>query len=185
MQACLRDHAGATHCFRCRRQVGFPRTFREITAVVSDATTKDISRAFKFIVDKCGERTEYVSPADYVRRFCSHLGLKNADMRAAEEMAEAAVPKSQAASGADMQLQPWDGRSPLSVAAAVIYAITSLPRASKHLSAADIAQAAAIAESTVRSTYRDLHTAIGRLVPSWWASHADLARLPQPHQGGA
>lgn len=73
--------------------MGFPRTFKEITAVVSDASHKDISKAFKFIVEKCGEKVDFVGPADFVRRFCSHLGLNNTDMRAAEEMAEAALPK--------------------------------------------------------------------------------------------
>ena len=40
----------------------------------------------------------------------------------------------------DAQLRPWDGKSPASVAGAVIYAICSLPNAAKHCSAADIAQ---------------------------------------------
>ena len=71
----------------------------------------------------------------------------------------------------------------MSVAAGVIYLITSLPRASKRVGAAAIAQAANIAETTVRLTYRDLYTAAASLVPPWFAGSADLARLPQPYQG--
>jgi transcription initiation factor TFIIIB Brf1 subunit/transcription initiation factor TFIIB len=60
------------------------------------------------------------------------------------------------ASAGNAQQRAWDGRSPVSVAAGVIYLIASLPRASKRVSAAAIAQAANIAETTVRLTYRCL-----------------------------
>ena len=69
-----------------------PRTFKEITAVVSDASDKDIRRCFKLIVDRLGVKMEMVSPVQFVRRFCSHLGLSVRDIKAAEEMTEAAVP---------------------------------------------------------------------------------------------
>jgi transcription initiation factor TFIIB len=73
--------------------MGMHRTFKEITAVVSDATDKDIRRCFKLIVNQLGVKMDLVNPADYVRRFCSQLGLSQRDIKAAEEMAEAAVPR--------------------------------------------------------------------------------------------
>lgn len=122
-------------------------------------------------------------------------------------------------------LRPWDGKSPASVAGAVIYAICSLPTAAKHCSAADIAQVlqtsflastysksiahtdrkctfarhpsqisrlqrtsnlsrvmvvqvAAVAEGTVRSTYKDMYVYMAELVPSWFASQKELHQLP-------
>jgi hypothetical protein len=43
-------------------------------------------------------------------------------------------------------LQPWDGKSPLSIAAALLLLVTSLPRATQHPSAAAIAAASGVAE---------------------------------------
>ena len=39
-------------------------------------------------------------------------------------------------------------------------------------------QAAAVAEGTVRSTYKDMHVYMTELVPSWFASEKDLQNLP-------
>ena len=45
------------------------------------------------------------------------------------------------------QLKPWDGKSPLSVAAALLFLITSLPRATKHPTALAVAEASGVAEA--------------------------------------
>ncbi len=39
-------------------------------------------------------------------------------------------------------------------------------------------QAAAVAEGTVRSTYKDMHVYMTELVPQWFASEKDLQNLP-------
>lgn len=39
-------------------------------------------------------------------------------------------------------------------------------------------QAAAVAEGTVRSTYKDMYLYMAELVPSWFASQKELQRLP-------
>ena len=39
-------------------------------------------------------------------------------------------------------------------------------------------QAAAVAEGTVRSTYKDMHVYMIELVPPWFASEKDLQSLP-------
>ena len=50
------------------------------------------------------------------------------------------------------QLKPWDGKSPISIAAAVLYLITSLPRATRHPTTLAIAEASGVAE--VRNALR-------------------------------
>lgn len=87
------------HVMLSCRQVGFPRTFKEMEAVVAEGSIKDIKRCYRLITKQMDEKMEMVTPADYVRRFCSHLGLTQRDMKAAEEMAEAAVPRNPAAAG--------------------------------------------------------------------------------------
>lgn len=84
---------------------------------------------------------------------------------------------------AHMRARAWDGKSPLSIAAAVIYTVCLLPQASKQVSPGDIAQAAGVAEGTVRNTYRDLFPDAATLVPAWFLDEhfTDLRRLPQPH----
>ena len=44
------------------------------------------------------------------------------------------------------QLKPWDGKSPISIAAAVLYLITSLPRATQHPTSLAVAEASGVAE---------------------------------------
>lgn len=85
-------------------------------------------------------------------------------------------------SAADARKRAWDGKSPLSIAAAVIYTITLLPQASKHVSAAMVAQAAGVSEGTVKNVYKDLYTEITTLVPAWFVDEQrqDLITLPQP-----
>lgn len=87
----------------------------------------------------------------------------------------------------DARARLWDGKSPVSIAAGVIYTICLLPQASKAVSPADIAQAAGVAEGTVRNTYRDLYADVATLVPAWFldAHRLDLRRLPQPHSAAA
>ena len=49
-------------------------------------------------------------------------------VQAASEVAEVACPR--AGTRENGQLKPWDGRSPLSIAAAIIYLVTRLPKVS-------------------------------------------------------
>ncbi|KAK9837177.1 hypothetical protein WJX81_008700 [Elliptochloris bilobata] len=160
------------------RQESNPRTFKEICAVVSNASKKDIGRCYKFITKELEQDMGTIHAADYMRRFGSRLGLANKDMQAAEEAAHIACPRDGRPMGG--QLKPWDGKSPLSIAAALLYLITSLPRATQHPTALAVADASGVAEVTVRGTYRDLYPEAAGLVPSWFATPAEVASLPLP-----
>ena len=60
--------------------------------MVADAGQKEIAKCYKFLVNVIKEKVEMVTPASLVRRFCAVLGLGAREMKAAEEMARAAVP---------------------------------------------------------------------------------------------
>ncbi|KAK6925581.1 Transcription factor TFIIB, cyclin-like domain [Dillenia turbinata] len=95
----------------------------EICSVANGATRKDIGRAREFIVKQLelemGEMGT-IHAGDFLRRFCSHLGMSNQAVKAAQE----AVQKSE-----EIDIR----RSPISVAAVVIYMITQLSEDKKLL----------------------------------------------------
>lgn len=70
-----------------------PGTFKEILLVATDTTKKDVARSFNIITKKMEhfESTSHVM--DFMRRFCTQLGLKHSDVVVAEEFALAACPR--------------------------------------------------------------------------------------------
>ncbi|KAB5524893.1 hypothetical protein DKX38_022642 [Salix brachista] len=73
------------------RQENKARTVKEICSVVTGATKKEIGRAKEFIVKhlevEMGQSMEMgtIHAADYLRRFCSNLGMTNQAVKAAHE----------------------------------------------------------------------------------------------------
>ncbi|GMY16246.1 transcription initiation factor IIB-like [Fagus crenata] len=153
------------------RQEDKPRTVKEICSVANGATKKEIGRAKEFIVKQLevemGQSMEMgtIHAGDFLRRFCSHLGMTNQAVKAAQE----AVQKSE-----ELDIR----RSPISVAAAVIYMITQLSDDKKLLK--DISLSTGVAEGTIRNSYKDLHPYAARLIPSWYAKEEDLRNLCSP-----
>ncbi|EOY09191.1 Cyclin-like family protein isoform 2, partial [Theobroma cacao] len=103
-----------------------PRTVKEICSVANGATKKEIGRAKEYIVKQLGLETGQsvemgtIHAGDFMRRFCSNLGMNNQAVKAAQE----AVQKSE-----EFDIR----RSPISIAAAVIYIITQLSDDKKPL----------------------------------------------------
>ncbi|KAL2485481.1 Transcription initiation factor IIB-2 [Abeliophyllum distichum] len=153
------------------RQEDKPRTVKEICSVANGATKKEIGRAKEFIVKQLeiemGQSIEMgtIHAGDFLRRFCSHLGMTNQAVKAAQE----AVQKSE-----ELDIR----RSPMSIAAAVIYIITQLSDDKKLLR--DIAPATGVAEGTIRNSYKDLYSYTSRIVPSWYATEDAIRHLPSP-----
>lgn len=153
------------------RQEDKPRTVKEICSVANGATKKEIGRAKEYIVKQLevemGQSMEMgtIHAGDFLRRFCSHLGMTNQAVKAAQE----AVQKSE-----EIDIR----RSPISVAAAVIYMITQLSDDKKLLK--DISVATGVAEGTIRNSYKDLYPHASRLIPSWYAKEEDLRNLCSP-----
>ncbi|KAL0359552.1 UNVERIFIED_CONTAM: Transcription initiation factor IIB [Sesamum angustifolium] len=108
------------------RQEGKPRTVKEICSIVAGATKKEIGRAKEFIVKQLkvemGESMEMgtIHAGDYLRRFCSNLGMSNEEVKAVQETVQKA---------GDFDIR----RSPISIAAAIIFMITQLSDSKKPL----------------------------------------------------
>ncbi|KAE8037198.1 hypothetical protein FH972_009808 [Carpinus fangiana] len=153
------------------RQEDKPRTVKEICSVANGATKKEIGRAKEYIVKQLevemGQSMEMgtIHAGDFLRRFCSHLGMSNQAVKAAQE----SVQKSE-----ELDIR----RSPISIAAAVIYMITQLSDDKKLLK--DVSLATGVAEGTIRNSYKDLYPHAARLIPSWYAKEEDLKNLCSP-----
>ncbi|KAK1285967.1 Transcription initiation factor IIB [Acorus calamus] len=106
-----------------------------------------------------------IHAGDFLRRFCSHLGMNNKEVKAAQE----AVQKSE-----ELDIR----RIPVSVAAAIIYMITQLSDDKKLLR--DISLATGVAEGTIRNAYKDLYPHAAKLIPTSYAKEEDLRNLCRP-----
>lgn len=96
-------------------------------------------------------------------------------------------------------------RSPISIAAAVIYIITQLSDDKKPLKGktsflicrlprfctlfsmrfsdslqTDVSLATGVAEGTIRNSYKDLYPYLSKMLPSWYAQEEDLKNLSSP-----
>ncbi|VAI35078.1 unnamed protein product [Triticum turgidum subsp. durum] len=168
------------------RQEDRPRTVKEICSVANGATKKEIGRAKEFIVKQLevemGQSMEMgtIHAGDFLRRFCSTLGMNNTAVKAAQE----AVQRSE-----ELDIR----RSPISIAAAVIYMITQLSEdkkplkglntdPSRHLLSPSVCHCrrAGVAEGTIRNSYKDLYPYAARLIPNSYAKEEDLKNLCTP-----
>ncbi|KAL0437199.1 UNVERIFIED_CONTAM: Transcription initiation factor IIB-2 [Sesamum radiatum] len=178
------------------RQEDKPRTVKEICSVANGATKKEIGRAKEFIVKQLelemGQSVEMgtIHAGDFLRRFCSHLGMANQAVKAAQE----AVQKSEeldirflfsmpyvrifvlvatihlasaSASGNCLQLStlPWSD----------IASTTLWPFYLEYISLAT-----GVAEGTIRNSYKDLYPFASKIVPSWYAKEEDIRQLSNP-----
>ncbi|KAM7524497.1 hypothetical protein LguiA_014399 [Lonicera macranthoides] len=155
--------AAACIYIACRKE-GKPRTVKEICTIANGVTKKEIGKAKDLIVrqltDEMGPSMEMgtIHAEDYLRRFCSNLGMGNKEVKAVQE----AVQKSKE-------------RSPISVAAAVIYMITQLSNTKKPLK--DISVSTLVAENTIKNAYKDIYPHASRIVPDWFSRGNDLNKL--------
>ncbi|KAL7197471.1 hypothetical protein ACSBR2_020085 [Camellia fascicularis] len=155
----------------CRNE-GKPRTVKEICCVANGATKKEIGRAMEFIVKQLkmemGESMGMgtIHAGDYLRRFCSNLGMSHEELKCVQETVQ--------------KVQQIDiRRSPISIAAAIIYMITRLSSKNKPL-LQDIANATTVAESTIRNAYGDIYPHAAKIIPDWYAKEKDLEQLASP-----
>ncbi|KAK6151308.1 hypothetical protein DH2020_013943 [Rehmannia glutinosa] len=138
---------------------GKPRTVKEICSIVAGATKKEIGRAKEFIVKQLkvemGESMEMgtIHAGDYLRRFCSNLGMSNEEVKAVQETVQKA---------GDFDIR----RSPISIAAAIIFMITQLSDSKKPLR--DISIATTVAEGTIKNAYKDLYPHAAKIIPEWF-----------------
>lgn len=170
----------AAAIFIACRHSGVPRTFKEIWSLTS-VPKNEIGRTFKImekILLSAGIKVSHSSNDEYqttqtnaqdlMRRYCSHLGLSMPVTRAAEAIATKVDKEGTLA-----------GRSPISIAAAVIYMTSCLFK--EPLTASAIADKTGVSEGTIKTSYKFLYEARDKLVNPKWITdkEASMSDLPK------
>lgn len=190
------------------------RTFKEITAVMgSDVSKKEIGRCFKDLQQlkkealiKGGARGDALAssmnqtvqhPKEFVLSYCNDLKIDFKVKKAAEQIAINAKPQDRRVA--------WDGRTPTSIASAIVYITVMLeelrkddeavraaaagtgppPAGSPFARARAIADTAlqhvalvsSVAETTIKAAYKDLYPVIPELLPPKWLPAEDVPHL--------
>lgn len=125
----------------CRR-CSVPRTLDEI-AGVSKVTKKDVGRTYRFLARELKIKLAPTSPADYVPRFASKIGLSSEVQSKAIEIIE---------KSAELGLN--SGKGPTGVAAAALYIASVL--LGERKTQREIAEVAGVTEVTIRNRYKEL-----------------------------
>ncbi|XP_057538248.1 transcription initiation factor IIB-2-like [Amaranthus tricolor] len=161
--------------FVCRQEKN-PRTLKEICFVLEDGISamKSIVKENSYIEHHLNKNTPVIgenkiaSAADYVKRFCTNLGiLYDRDIKAAFEAA-------QNSEKIDIR------RSPPSLAAAMIYIVCFFLKKPKPLSLKNIAVVSSVAEGTIRSVCKDVKPHLPKIIPTWFAEKDELLKASFP-----
>lgn len=146
-----RDAVYAACLFIACRNEGMPRTYKELASVTAEgaAAKKEIGRLTTLIKKHLGDQGEgramdigVVRSTDYLRRFCSRLGLGHQDVRAAGDAVRRLEER------LDVR------RNPESIAAAIIYMVVQ--RAGGSKSVRDVSTATGVAEGTITAAHKEL-----------------------------
>jgi transcription initiation factor TFIIIB Brf1 subunit/transcription initiation factor TFIIB len=138
--------------FLASKEEGVPRTFKEI-AKETGITDTSIKKLYKVLIKQLpptGKRSSTVHPSDLVNRYCSKLELLPSIVALAQEIARKAAPK-------------LEGKSPSSIATASILLATESTDHKRH--EREIANAASIAQTTVRNVYKEMVLYKDELLP--------------------
>ena len=125
----------------CRR-CNVPRTLDEI-ASVSKASKKEVGRTYRFLARELDIKLAPTSPADYVPRFATKIGLSNEAETKAIEIIRKAKDKGLTS-----------GKGPTGVAAAALYIASVL--LGERKTQREVADASGVTEVTIRNRYREL-----------------------------
>lgn len=124
------------------KQEQSPRTFKEIS-ILTNVPKKEIGRSYKLISPHI-KNLIYITTDDIVARFCSHLNLSIEHQRIAVQISK------NINKGGFMT-----GKSPDSVAAAIIYMITYIFPTLKEIQR-DISHVTNVTDVTIKNTYKEL-----------------------------
>ncbi|KAK9677462.1 hypothetical protein RND81_11G144500 [Saponaria officinalis] len=166
-----------------------PRTVKEICSVIKESdynnnvAKKDVLKAKTLILKQLGENNNYnnnnnveigrtIRAGGIVKRFCYNLGINDV------QVLKAAVEAASNCEGEEVDIR----RSPVSVAAAVIYVIVQLNDSDSVARPLlkDIASVTNVAEGTIKNTYKDLFPYVKKIVPTWFVSEAAFDKLCVP-----
>ncbi|CAA7060585.1 unnamed protein product [Microthlaspi erraticum] len=170
------------------RQTDMTRSIREICSVANGATVSNISKAIGVIAETLNIDKIWlmqIKATDFIKRFCSTLGMDGQAVKAAQEAARSYECVNRSS-------------SPVSVAAVVVYAVAQIyddklllqditnangvPKTYKDdkLLLEDIAKATGVQKATIRKTYKDLYPHLSTILIKWFAEAEDLKMLASP-----
>ena len=132
----------AASIYTAARHCNLPRTLDEITETAR-ITKKELGRTHRLLVRELKIKLLPTSPADYVPRFASELGLPGeVESRAIEILNECD------------QVDVMSGKGPTGVAAAALYVAAYLLNYKKTQH--EVASVAKITDVTLRNRYKDI-----------------------------
>lgn len=163
------------------RKAKVARTFKEIWAL-TNVPKKEIGKVFKImraVIQKKNEtnpgaysmiedseQTTQTSAEDLIRRFCSHLGLPNEVTNAAEHIARKCRDSGILA-----------GRSPITIAATVIYMSSLIFGA--DVSPSKIANKTGVSDGTIKTSFKVMYEDRDKLIDPNWVGSGKLENLPR------
>lgn len=132
----------ATSLYIACRICNLPRTLSEI-AEVSNVSKKQIAKNYRFLSRELDIKLKPTSPADYISRFASQLGLSGETQSKAIEIIHTANEKGLTS-----------GKGPTGIAAAALYISSVL--LGERKTQKDIALVSGVTEVTIRNRYKEL-----------------------------
>ena len=141
------DAVLAACLFIACRESKLSRTLKEFTTVSNGLKEKEINKVVDLIRKRLEVQMGAVQAGEYVRRFCSYLGMNTNTVKAVHE----------------------------AVVRAIIYMITQLSVDKKSLK--DISIAAEVAQGTIKKSYKDLYPYASKIIPNWFANEDDIKKL--------
>lgn len=160
----LEGAVGACIYIACKLE-NAPRTFKEIS-VITGVQKREIGRCYK-LISKEVDTKGMVPSGDIVSRFCADLNLSLKIQRIASTISQRTH-----------EIGCLTGRSPDSVAAAVIYLVLNLFPEHKDLQK-DIHLVTGVTEITIKNTYKDLVVFKDEIIPEGMVSGDVIESLPK------
>jgi len=119
-----------------------PRTLDEVAAV-SRVDKLEIERTYRYLADELELEMAPTDPEAYIARFASQLGCPDETERRSRELTQAAV-----------KAGVHNGRNPVGIAAAALYAAAKLTN--QDVIQPEIAEIADVSEVTIRNRYPEI-----------------------------
>lgn len=148
----LEGSVGACIYIACKME-NSPRTFKEV-CVITGVQKKEIGRCYK-LIHKEVDLEGVTFSGDIVSRFCSDLNLGLKIQKAASDI-----------STRTYEIGCLTGRSPDSIAAAIIYLVLNIFPEHKDLQK-DIHLVTGVTEVTIKNTYKDLVAFKDQIIPEY------------------
>ncbi|MFD1647573.1 transcription initiation factor IIB [Haloarchaeobius litoreus] len=130
--------------YAAARQSALPRSLKE-TATVSRVDRREVVQTYRYLLRELELGVEPADPEHYLVRFVSKLGLDSCVEHRARELLDAAREENVTV-----------GKSPVSLAAAAVYAAALVVDDAERLTQDTVSEATDVGEATIRSRYRDL-----------------------------